>query len=90
MCLYEKDLRILFSDDHIIFDISPNITSWIGVENPLAMYLESLNRIRLIDMETTLQGHRTTVGSCHQRIDELIMHHLSRLKFITLSRNLRA
>lgn len=79
MCLYDEDRRILFSGDHILFDISPNITSWTGVDNPLAMYMESLDRVRLIDIETTLPGHRSTGGSCRQRIDELIIHHLSRL-----------
>ena len=35
MMLWEKKRGIMFTGDHILFDISPNITSWIGVEDSL-------------------------------------------------------
>ena len=33
MCLYLIEEKILFSGDHVLFDITPNITSWDGVKD---------------------------------------------------------
>ncbi|MFZ5966066.1 MAG: MBL fold metallo-hydrolase [Bacillota bacterium] len=79
VCLYEEEHKILFSGDHIIFDITPNITSWLDVENPLALYFESLKKIKKLDIEFTFSAHRKAMGSCHERIDELIQHHQARI-----------
>ena len=42
MVLYLPEQQLLFSGDHVLFDISPNITSWPEVEDSLGDYLESL------------------------------------------------
>ena len=46
MCLYEPDKKILISGDHILFDITPNITCWPELENALKAYLESLEKVK--------------------------------------------
>lgn len=79
LCLYEEKSRILFSGDHVLFGITPNIASWIGVEDSLGDYLESLEKIRKYDVETTLSAHRSPTGDFYTRIDELIAHHMDRL-----------
>ncbi|MEL7566283.1 MAG: MBL fold metallo-hydrolase [Dehalobacterium sp.] len=79
MCVYDEDHKILFSGDHIIFDITPNITSWMNVENSLGSYLQSLNKIKKLNIEFTLSAHRKAMGNCHTRIDELIHHHNVRI-----------
>lgn len=45
-CIYLKEEKILFSGDHILFDITPNITRWNGVPNSLEDYMNSLKKIK--------------------------------------------
>lgn len=79
MCLYEERSRTLFSGDHVLFGITPNIASWAGYEDSLGRYLESLEKIRHYDVETTLSAHRSPTGDFYSRVDELIAHHRARL-----------
>lgn len=78
MCLWEADHGILFSADHVLFDITPNITSWPNLPNSLGTYLESLDKIDAYPVQMTLPGHRKT-GDIHERIAELKEHHRIRL-----------
>lgn len=79
MCLYFEDGKLLFSGDHVLFDITPNITSWEGVKDSLRDYMESLERIKKLDVETTLAGHRESKGSFYDRVDKILEHHRIRL-----------
>ncbi len=80
MCLYMEKEKILFSGDHILFDISPNITRWKDVDNALADYLNSLEKIKKFDIRLTLPGHRDNNMDVYERIEQLIHHHDERLK----------
>ncbi|KNZ41613.1 MBL fold metallo-hydrolase [Acetobacterium bakii] len=80
LCLYEKKQEILFSGDHIIFDITPNITSWLENEDSLGAYLKSLEKIREMPVKYTFSAHRSAIGNCYSRINELIEHHEERLE----------
>ncbi|MDR1874083.1 MAG: MBL fold metallo-hydrolase [Synergistaceae bacterium] len=80
MCLYAGEQKLLFCGDHIIFDISPNITSWRDERIPLRLYMESLEHVRKLDVRTALSAHRQATGSCRKRIDELLIHHRARLQ----------
>jgi len=82
-CLYEKDKKILFSGDHILFDITPNITYWPELDNPLKQYLQSLDRVYPIDVSLVLPGHRNRQNNHRTRIKELHEHHAIRLKEAT-------
>jgi glyoxylase-like metal-dependent hydrolase (beta-lactamase superfamily II) len=75
MCLYETAKKILFSGDHILIDITPNIQLWSDTENPLDEYLASLDKVLELDIELTLPGHRRLIHDCKGRIDELKRHH---------------
>lgn len=44
MVLWEADHGILLLGDHVLFDVTPNITIWPNYHNPLADYLRSLER----------------------------------------------
>ncbi|MDR2457324.1 MAG: MBL fold metallo-hydrolase [Clostridiales Family XIII bacterium] len=46
ICLYDSKKGILFTGDHILSNISPNIYPEIGIKNPLKDYLESLKKIK--------------------------------------------
>ena len=78
MCLWSEETGVMFTGDHVLFDITPNITSWPSVEDSLGEYLESLKAVREYPVKTALPGHRNT-GDFHARIDELIEHHRRRL-----------
>lgn len=79
MCLYDEENKILFCGDHIIFDITPNITSWIDTDNSLGLYLESLNKIKTLDIKLAFSAHREAMGNCYTRINEIIIHHQQRI-----------
>jgi len=81
MCLWDENSRLMFTGDHVLFDITPNITAWLTVEDSLGDYLNSLRMIREYPVETPLPGHRKP-GDFHARIDELFKHHSARLNEI--------
>ncbi len=86
ICLYDKEQKILFSGDHILGGITPNNTIW-GVPwtidfDYLGEYFKSLDKIKELDIELTLPGHREPLSDCYMRIEELKIHHDHRLNSI--------
>jgi glyoxylase-like metal-dependent hydrolase (beta-lactamase superfamily II) len=80
LCLYEADEKIMVLGDMVLFDITPNITSWQTLPNALKHYLESLQKIRRYDVALPLPGHRECHCAMLERIDELLAHHKKRLE----------
>ncbi|MCW3975672.1 MAG: MBL fold metallo-hydrolase [Candidatus Bathyarchaeota archaeon] len=78
MCLYESRKKLLFAGDHILSDITPNISLWSYDGNPLKDYLDSLDKVYELDIELTLPGHRSFIRDCRKRINELKLHHKMR------------
>lgn len=78
MCFWMEEQKTMFTGDHVLFDISPNITSWVNVDDSLGDYLNSLRMIDRYDVQTALPGHRET-GDFHARIADLLDHHEQRL-----------
>jgi glyoxylase-like metal-dependent hydrolase (beta-lactamase superfamily II) len=74
LCLWMAKERVMFTGDHVLFDITPNITAWPMVEDSLGDYLDSLRRIQNYPVERAFPGHRSP-GNYHFRIDELLTHH---------------
>jgi glyoxylase-like metal-dependent hydrolase (beta-lactamase superfamily II) len=79
LCLYEPEHKLLISGDHILGDISPNITYYWGERNPLQQFLNSLNLVDQLDVVQVLPGHRRLFADCRGRIKELREHHQHRL-----------
>jgi len=78
LCLYEPGKKILVAGDHILRDITPNISLWPDKENTLNEYLKSLNKINNFNIELVLPGHRRIFRDCKKRIEELVSHHQAR------------
>ena len=78
MCLYEPNHKVLVAGDHVLFDITPNITYWPEMANSLNEYLASLDKVYDLDVELVLPGHRRRFENHKQRIDELKKHHETR------------
>lgn len=79
MCLYEPENQWLFSGDHILFHITPNICRWPIREDSLGDYLESLRKVRDLPVKLLLPAHREETGDLTKRVDELLEHHDRRL-----------
>ncbi|MFC2046973.1 MBL fold metallo-hydrolase [Chloroflexota bacterium] len=78
ICLYEPDKKILVSGDHILIDITPNISLRSDDESPLNKYLSSLDKVYNLDVTLVLPGHRRTFKNHKKRIQELKCHHQTR------------
>lgn len=78
MCLYEEETQICILGDHVLFDITPNISRWHDVEDSLGDYLVSLRKIRNLPVKLPLPAHRQVHISLAERCDQLIAHHQKR------------
>ncbi|MUV37779.1 Hydroxyacylglutathione hydrolase [Lentibacillus sp. JNUCC-1] len=77
---YNKEQRVLFSTDHILPKITPNISYWFhGDPNPLATYLASLEKMKKLDAELVIPSHGRPFYGANDRIDEIMAHHEQRL-----------
>ena len=79
ICLYEPNKKIFVSGDHILGDITPNISLLSRDGNPLQAYLESLDKVYPFDVRLVLPGHRTPFTDHRKRIEELKHHHQVRV-----------
>lgn len=84
MCLYEPGKKLLVSGDHILDDITSNISFFPPAEegNPLEDYLVNLDKVYSMDIQLVLPGHRRLVYDVRKRIDELKDHHRARAEEI--------
>ena len=79
LCLYEAKHRLLISGDHILGDITSNVTTrYKDSRNALEDYINSLDKIYPLDIALALPGHRNPVKDVRKRIDELKRHHEER------------
>jgi len=78
-CLYEPGRKLFVSGDHVLGDITPNITVWGEDDDSLGDYLASLDKVADLDVDLVLPGHRTPFNGFQARIDELRRHHRHRL-----------
>ena len=80
LCFHLPERRLLMSGDHVLPRISPNITVHAQqADNPLADFLEALERLRPLDVDEVLPAHEWRFRPLVQRLDELIEHHRTRL-----------
>ena len=79
ICLYNETDKYMVLGDNVLFDITPNITTWPTLRNSLKSYLESLNKLREYEVDTPLPGHRECHITMAERIGQLFKHHEKRL-----------
>lgn len=77
ICLYSPDCRILFSGDHILDQITPNI-SWHPGSDALGDYLDSLDRVGRLDVEHIYPSHGSPFTGHREWIRETAEHHRQR------------
>ncbi len=79
--LYEKEHGVLFSGDHILNKITPNICCWDFDNNYLGSFLENLTKVGKLKINLTFSAHRALVENPYKRIEELHAHHAKRLEY---------
>jgi len=75
ICLYEPERRFLMAGDHILLTITPHVTQWREEGNPLAEYLNSLEKVGKLDVDAVFPGHGELFTDHRKRIRELEDHH---------------
>lgn len=80
LCFVDELSQRLFAGDHILPRITPNI-SVHAVEGarPLADYLESLAKVRDLDVDEIMPAHEWRFRGLAKRADEIAAHHERRL-----------
>ncbi len=83
VCLYEPTNQVLFSGDHLLPTITPNI----GLHpqssaNPIRDFLASLRLVAAMDIRLVLPGHETPFAGARERVAQLIEHHETRKRDI--------
>jgi glyoxylase-like metal-dependent hydrolase (beta-lactamase superfamily II) len=79
-CFYEADRRLLFSGDHVL----PRITPQIGVfsrspGDPLTDFLRSLDRLDRDDVDEVLPAHEYRFRGLPDRLAGIARHHARRI-----------
>ncbi len=76
ICLYEPARKILFSGDHILPKITPNVGLHPqSTKNPLGDFLDSMDTMKELDVSLILPGHENPFTGLESRIEEIIQHH---------------
>lgn len=81
LALHDEARGLFFAADHVMLGITPNIGLWPETApRPLARYLDSLESLRGLGVETVLPGHGPIFHDLEGRIEELACHHEERLQ----------
>lgn len=84
ICLYESRERLLFTGDHVLPHQFPGVGLGSRSErNPMADYLESLERVAKLEAEEALPGHEYRFRGVTERCAETSAHHRSRTAEVT-------
>lgn len=81
LCLYEHNHRVMFTGDHVLPRITPNVSLHAGQEgtSPLADFRASLEKAAAFEVDITLPAHLHTIPDLRARCNELLDHHAQRL-----------
>ncbi len=80
LCFVDELSQRLFAGDHILPRITPNISVYaVERARPLAEYLESLAKVRDLDVDEIMPAHEWRFRGLAQRADDIADHHERRL-----------
>lgn len=83
LLFYDPLDKLILSGDHVLMKITPNIGLWADSDpDPLGLFLESLSQVRELDVRLGLPGHKHLIEDWRGRIDELLLHHDTRLNTV--------
>jgi len=79
LCFHDETRDLLLTGDHVLPRITPNISSYDTISNPLNDYLESLDKLRGMQPLEVLPAHEYRFTDLDSRIGDLVDHHHERL-----------
>ena len=82
-CFLPKNSDIIFTGDHILEKITPNISYYDSSEDMLGEYLESLRMTKVLQKNTAFPGHGSPFTGIEERIEAIIKHHENRINEIS-------
>jgi len=81
ICLYEPNHELLLSGDHVLPTITPNVSLHPQQDpNPLASYLDSLDRVSRLKVKRMLPAHEWDITDFQRRVEKIVVHHEERLE----------
>ena len=76
ICLYEPRNKFLFSGDHILPGITPNISYHVqSGDNPLGDYIHALHKLQNLPVSKVLPAHEDIFSDLRTRIEQIVIHH---------------
>ncbi|MGP6207214.1 MBL fold metallo-hydrolase [Cuniculiplasma sp. SKW3] len=78
-CFIPKDSDIIFTGDHILERITPNISYYDRDEDMLGEYLLSLAKTEQLKLKTAFPGHGSPFTRINDRIEQIKNHHRVRI-----------
>ncbi|TDB87477.1 MBL fold metallo-hydrolase [Actinomadura sp. KC216] len=80
LCFADEDRRMLFSGDHVLPRITPNISMHPQQRsNPLQDFIDSLRKVGALDVHEVLPAHEYRFAGLSGRVAHLLAHHEERL-----------
>lgn len=81
LCAYELNHRLMFTGDHVLPHISPNVSLHADQEgtSPLSDFRDSLRKVAAFDVDRALLAHEFTIPDLRKRCAVLLHHHDERL-----------
>ena len=81
LCMYEQNHRLMFTGDHVLPYISPNVSLHADQEgsSPLRDFRDSLRKVAAFDVALALPAHEFTIPDLSARCEVLLHHHDARL-----------
>lgn len=82
LCMFERNQRLMFTGDHVLPYISPNVSLHADQEgtSPLSDFRKSLQKVAAFEPALALPAHEFTIGDLPHRCDVLLHHHDGRLE----------
>ncbi len=81
LCLYERNHKLMFTGDHVLPHITPNVSMHDDQEgtSPLADFRDSLRKVGEFDTAMALPAHEFSIRDLPARCAALLHHHDDRL-----------
>ncbi|MFC1963174.1 MBL fold metallo-hydrolase [Chloroflexota bacterium] len=76
ICLYEPRNKLLFAGDHILPQITPNISYHVqSGDNPLGDFIYSLRKVQRLPVTKVLPAHENIFYDLPGRVNAIVEHH---------------
>lgn len=83
LCLWDPTEGVLLSGDHVLPTITPHIAGSTDIDDPLATFFGSLDRVAALEgVETVLPAHGHPFEDCAGRCRHIKHHHDDRLDLL--------